>query len=287
MHAAQSETSLTREVIERLKECENPRLHEVFVRLIQHLHAFVREVEPTESEWLEAIEFLTSTGQTCSDQRQEYILLSDVLGVSMLVDELAHRRPSGATPSTVLGPFYRPGSPTLPYGASLAGDSAGEQSCVHGQVLAGDSSPIAGAVLDVWQTDGDGLYDVQHTESGGPSMRGKFETDPAGRFAFWTVRPVSYSIPSDGPVGVLLRALGRHPFRPAHVHMIVSAPGFETLTTHLFVASDPYLESDAVFGVKPALIVPFEPEPAGIAPDGTTRDLPFLSCHFDIQLAAR
>jgi hydroxyquinol 1,2-dioxygenase len=284
-----SEASLTEAAVERCAGAKSARVRRIAESLIRHLHAFVREVELSEAEWRAGIELLTETGQRCDGLRQEFILLSDTLGVSMLVDAIAHRRPDGATQSTVLGPFYVPGAPALPPGASIAHNPAaeerrGEPTFISGRVLAADGSPIAGATLDVWQTDAEGLYDVQRPEPGPPHMRGVFRTDVAGRFRFRTVKPLAYSIPDDGPVGRMLAALGRHPFRPAHVHVIARAPGFEPLTTHLFVEGDPFLDSDAVFGVKSSLVVAFHKHAPGVAPDGTPVPVPFYTCEYDFRL---
>jgi hydroxyquinol 1,2-dioxygenase len=248
------------------------------------LHAFVRETELTEAEWLAGIQFLTATGQICDDKRQECILLSDTLGVSMLVDAINHRFPAGATETTVLGPFYVPGSSNLPMWANIADGVPGVPTYVFGRVLEVDERPIAGAVLDVWQTDGEGSYDVQRARGSKPYARGKFTTDRGGRYGFRTVKPVSYSIPTDGPVGEMLRAMGRHPYRPAHVHTIVAAAGHSPVTTHLFVAGDPYLDSDAVFGVKQSLVIDFQSHLAGAMPDGASSSVPFCTAEYDFRL---
>jgi catechol 1,2-dioxygenase len=235
------------------------RVRRIMESLTRHLHAFVRDVELTESEWFEAIRFLTDTGQMCSEKRQEFILLSDALGVSMLVDLVARPRPEGATESTVLGPFHRDGVPEMAAGGNIAHlDTAVVPAFVSGRVLDLKGRPIAGAVLDVWQTASNGLYDSQDASLGDElHMRGKFRSDAEGRYRIQTVRPVHYQIPSDGPVGGMLRATGRHAWRPAHIHFAVSAAGYETVTTHIFDAEDPYLEADAVFAVKRSLICEF------------------------------
>ena len=204
-----------------------------------------------------AIRFLTETGQICDDKRQEFILLSDTLGVSMLVDAINNRKPSGATESTVLGPFHVGGAPTKKMGDTISLDGRGEPTFVSGRVVDQDGRPIEGAILDVWQTSSDGYYDIQDPKQPEMNLRGLFTTGADGRFWFRTVKPSSYSIPTDGPVGRMLMALGRHPMRPAHIHFIVGAPGFEAVTTHIFVAGDEYLDSDAVFGVKDSLVEPF------------------------------
>jgi catechol 1,2-dioxygenase len=252
-----NERTATDAVIARMANCPDPRLKAVLTSIVTHVHAICREVEPTEAEWFAAIQFLTRTGQMCDEKRQEFILLSDTLGVSMLVDAINHRKPSGATESTVLGPFHVDGAPALPMGANLSKDGKGEPLLVSGRVLDEHKHPIDGAQLDVWQTSSDGFYDIQDPTQPEMNLRGQFTTGADGRFFFRSIKPTSYPIPSDGPVGQLLSGLGRHPMRPAHIHFIVSANGYEPVTTHIFVEGDPYLDSDAVFGVKDSLIVPF------------------------------
>ncbi|MES1264569.1 MAG: dioxygenase, partial [Variovorax sp.] len=243
-----------------------------------------RETELTEQEWLQAIQFLTSTGKKCDHRRQEFILLSDTLGVSMLVDAINHRKPGGATETTVLGPFYVSGAKGLGMWADIGADVPGEPAYVWGRVLDTEGKPVAGAVLDVWQTDGEGFYDVQRPGSAEKYARGKFTTGADGRYGFKTVKPVSYPVPTDGPVGKMLLGMGRHPYRPAHVHVIVTAPGHERVATHLFVEGDAYLDSDAVFGVKHSLVVEFKAQPAGPAPDGKRSDMPFCTAEYDFRL---
>jgi hydroxyquinol 1,2-dioxygenase len=260
-----SEATLTDAVVARLARCENPRFKEIMTGLIRHIHAFVREVGLSEAEWMEGIKFLTATGQKCDDRRQEFILLSDVLGVSMLVDAINHRKPTGATESTVLGPFYVEGAPELPAGADIAHGGPGEPTEVRGRVLTPEGKPIKGALLDVWQTAANALYSSQDPNQDLYNLRGKFRSDDKGAFFFRTVKPVSYPVPTDGPVGAILNAMGRHPMRPAHIHFIVSAPGYETVATHLFVRGDRYLDSDVVFAVKNSLVVDFKPKPDGKA----------------------
>lgn len=253
------EHNITEMAIERMAGARDARLKAVMTALVRHIHDFVREVDLTEAEWMTAIEFLTATGQKCDDRRQEFILLSDTMGVSMLVDAINNRKPPSATQSTVLGPFYRPGARVFETGASIAGDTPGEEVHVSGRVTDAAGRPVAGAILDVWQTAPNGLYEVQDPDQPEFNLRGKFRTGADGRYALRTVKPVSYSVPGDGPVGQLLDALGRHTIRPAHIHFIVSAEGFEPVTTHLFTEGDPYIDSDVVFGVKSALIVPYAP----------------------------
>jgi hydroxyquinol 1,2-dioxygenase len=254
-----SEHDLTEAVERRLQSTADARTRQIMTSLVRHLHDFVRDVELTEAEWFEGIRFLTDTGHASDDKRQEFILLSDTLGVSMLVDAINHRHPEGATESTVFGPFHREGAPLVPAGASIAGATAGEPTFVSGRVTDTAGRPLAGALLDVWQAAPNGLYDSQDpVHDGRLNLRARLRTDAEGRYAFETVKPVNYPIPSDGPVGRMLRACGRHPYRPAHIHFIVSAPGHEPVTTHVFVEGDPYLDSDAVFAVKNSLIAPFK-----------------------------
>lgn len=261
--------SLAEAVIRRLDGCDDPRLKEVLTSLVRHLHAFIREIEPTEAEWLAGIDFLTRTGLMCDARRQEFILLSDTLGVSMLVDAINHRFPDGATATTVQGPFYVADAPAFPLGADIAAGCRGRRLLVEGVVLTSDGSPIAGATVDVWQSDDEGFYDLQRPERGEPHLRGRFTADSNGRFWFWSIVPAFYPIPTDGPVGALLTASGRHPYRPAHIHFMVQARGYQRLVTHVFVEGDPYLDSDAVFGVKESLIRPFVQRDGGAEPDGT------------------
>lgn len=250
------EQTITETAIDRLQGCDDPRLKAIVTSLIRHLHAFVRDVRPTEEEWFSAIRFLTETGQLCDDKRQEYILLSDILGVSMLVDAINHQKAAGVTESTVLGPFYVPDQRELPMGASISLEaSKGERVTMRGHVRSAGGAPIAGAEIEIWQAAESGLYDVQDQAQPEGNMRGRFRTEPDGAYAFETLLPPSYAIPTDGPVGRLLRGTGRHPNRPAHIHFMISAEGHARLVTHLFIEGDPYLDSDAVFGVKPSLIV--------------------------------
>ena len=278
-----TEANLTDAVLAKVESAADPRFQHIMASLIRHLHAFVREVELTEAEWFAGIQFLTAIGQMCDDRRQEFILLSDTLGVSMLVDAINHRKPSGATESTVLGPYYVQGAPELPLGADIAQGVPGEPTYFSGRVLTPQGKPIAGATLDLWSTDGEGWYDVQRADQG-MQARAKIKTDAQGRYAFWTVKPVSYSIPSDGPVGRMLLRMGRHPYRPAHTHMIVSAPDCEAVTTHVFVAGDKYLDSDAVFAVKNSLVAEFVRHEPGVAPDGRRMDKPYYTVQYDFGL---
>ena len=280
-----NEQTLTDAVLARMDGCDDARFKTIMTSLVRHLHAFVREVELTEAEWNEGIRFLTATGQKCDDKRQEFILLSDTLGVSMLVDAINHRYAQGATETTVFGRFFVEGAPHVAQWADIRGGARGVPCFVSGTVSDVDGAPVADAVIDVWQSDGEeGFYDVQ--KPGGASYcRAKVHTDASGRFGFLTVKPVSYPVPTDGPVGAMLLKMGRHPFRPAHIHTMIAREGFAPLTTHLFVAGDEYLDSDAVFGVKDSLVVDFVAHPPGKAPDGSTVNEAFATAHYDFVLA--
>jgi hydroxyquinol 1,2-dioxygenase len=264
----------------------NPRLRQVMTAIVKHLHAAVKEIEPSHDEWLAAIKFLTDTGHMCTDWRQEFILLSDTLGVSMLVDAINNRRPSGATENTILGPFYVPNAPHYPNGGNISLDGKGEPLVVRGKVRDAEGKPIAGAKVDVWQANDDGFYDVQQ-KGVQPDMnlRGLFTTDSAGEYWFRSAKPRYYPIPDDGPVGKLLQKMGRHPNRAAHLHMIVTAPGFAPVVTHIFTPDCPYLEEDAVFGVKESLIADFKhvDDPAEAKALGFAN--PFWSVNWDFVLA--
>ena len=246
-------------VIERMKDAPNERLAEVMRSAISHLHAFVKEVEPTMQEWEQAIGFLTATGKICDSKRQEWILLSDVLGISMLVDTINSRRPTGATENTVLGPFHVDDVPRREMGSSIADLDHGEPLFVSGRVVDLDGNPVAGAEIDAWQASHDGFYDNQQPDvQPEHNLRGVFTTGEDGRYWYKAIRPAYYGIPNDGPVGQLLGGLGRNHMRPAHLHYIVSAPGYETVVTHIFDSSDEYLKDDAVFGVRKSLISDFD-----------------------------
>jgi protocatechuate 3,4-dioxygenase beta subunit len=267
---------LTEDVVATGAGAASPRLREIYASLVRHLHAFVRDVELTPEEWFEGIRFLTATGQKCDAVRQEFILLSDTLGVSMLVDAIANRAASAGTESTVLGPFFTTDAPDVPAGASIATPGKGVPLQVTGSVRDPGGRPIAGAAIEVWEVDGDGYYDVQYADRAAPNCRGRVHTDAEGRFAFGGTVPVSYSIPGDGPVGAMLAALGRHTMRPAHVHFMLEAPGFGKLVTAIYAAGDRYIDGDAVFGVKPSLIGTFERHEG---PDG-----PYATLHRDFVL---
>jgi len=279
-----NEHNITQAVIDRFAGTPDARLKEIMNSLVTHLHDFVRDVEPSFAEWETAIGFLTRTGQMCDDKRQEFILLSDTLGVSMLVDAINHRMPEGATETTVLGPFYVQGPPEFENGADISGGLKGEMLFVEARVAAADGTPLVGATVDVWQSDDDGFYDVQRPELKDAALRGRFKTNDAAKTWFRTILPAAYPIPYDGPVGDMLRATNRHPWRPAHVHFMIAAPGYETLVTHVFVAGDQYLDSDAVFGVKNSLISEFPEHPPGKMPDGVESATPWRELTYNFGL---
>jgi protocatechuate 3,4-dioxygenase beta subunit len=289
--APMTAADLTATVIERLQVTPDPRLREVMSVLIRHLHGFAADVRLSLDEWLAAVRFLTATGQISDERRQEFILLSDTLGLSMLVDLLAEPTSAGAagfaTESTVLGPFYAAGSPEREYGASIVERPSGELAWYTGRVIDTDGNPIAGATLDIWQNADDMLYAVQNPDAPPDNLRGLFRTRPDGSFAFLGVRPTDYPIPADGPVGRLLARTGRHPWRPAHIHVIVGAPGYQSVATHIFDADSKYLASDAVFAVKASLVRAFERHEPGTepAPDGVPPGQPWYSLQHDFRLS--
>ena len=288
-----NENELTQAVLARLDGATDPRYAQVMRSLITHLHAFIRDVDLKPDEWMNGIQFLTAVGQTCTDKRQEFILLSDTLGASMMVvmldqaramvKERAGQRATEATEATVQGPYYWAGAPELPLGANIAEGVSGEPTFYSGRITDTNGQPLRGALLDIWSGDGDGNYDMQ-IEGAEMAARARIRTDAQGRYWFWSIRPSYYPVPVDGPVGRMLGGMGRHPNRPGHIHMMVSAPGHVPVTTHLFVANSPYIESDAVFGVRPSLIVDYEEHPAGKAPDGRVMDKTYWSAHYDFCL---
>ena len=272
-----TEDNLTDVALKRWKDIPDRRLRQIMQSLIKHVHGFVREIEPTQQEWAAAIGM-------CSDKRQEFILASDVLGVSMLVDAINNRRPSGATPSTVEGPFHVPNAPPIANGGDMAQGAPGIPCFVTGKVTGLDGKPVAGAVLDLWQTDGEGLYEDQR-DTQGPYMRGLYRTQSDGSYAIRTVAPIAYTIPMDGTVGELMERTTISHMRPAHIHFAILAPGYEGCVTHLFQKGDEFIETDVVYGVKEPLIVAFEKRPAGSkAPNGETVDQPFYVVNYDFVL---
>jgi hydroxyquinol 1,2-dioxygenase len=277
---------LTEEVIRSFIATPDPRLRFILEQVVTSLHDLVRRTNLTFEEWERAIDFLTRTGQTCTPLRQEFILLSDVLGVSMLVDAVNHREREGATQTTVLGPFYVGEHKPTPHGSDISQGIAGEPMFVRSRVTDLAGQPLAGAEIDVWHADDDGFYDSQkHSyETQGPSLRARFIADPDGRFSFRTILPCSYPIPTDGPVGELIAATKRHPMRPAHVHFLVKAQGFEPLVTHVFIEGDQYLGSDAVFGVKDELVAKVERHEEPAMPDGTPASGPWHLMTYEFQM---
>lgn len=280
-----TEQTLTDIALERWSDIPDPRLREVMTSLVKHIHAFVRDIEPTQAEWATAIDFLTRTGKMSDDKRQEFILFSDVLGVSMLVDALNHRRPSGATPSTVEGPFHIPDAPAMSNGANMAANAPGIPCFCVGKVRGLAGEPVAGAMLDLWQTDGEGLYEAQRPGIDGPWMRGIYRAQPDGSYLIRTVAPIAYTIPMDGTVGELMNRTNMSHMRPAHIHFDVTAPGYHGCVTHLFQAGDEWINDDAVYGVKEPLIVDFKKMPAGSkAPSGEIMNESFYVVSYDFVL---
>lgn len=278
------EDNITQAVIARHAQAPDARLRDVMTSLVQHLHAFAREARLTEDEWQAGIRFLTEVGQMSDERRQEFILLSDTLGLSMLVTALNHRVPKGCTEATVFGPFHVEGAPRYEHGADVANGAAGEPCFVRGQVRALDGTPVPGAEIQVWQADAEGLYDVQREGDGALRARGVLASGPDGRFHFRSIVAESYPIPHDGPVGRLLQQLGRHPWRPAHLHFMIGAPGYRRLVTHVFRNGDRWLDSDAVFGVRSSLVADWVRHEPGPTPDGGTSAVPFHTLDFDFVL---
>jgi hydroxyquinol 1,2-dioxygenase len=278
-----TESNLTDIARERWSNIPDPRLREIMASLVKHVHAFVREIEPTQAEWASAIDWLTRTGKMCTEKRQEFILFSDVLGVSMLMDAINNRLASGATPTTVEGPFHVPASPEFADGADMAKDAPGVPCFVSGVVRDLDGKPVEGATLDVWQTDGEGLYEAQRDVEG-PWLRGVFRTRADGSFVIRTVVPISYTIPMDGTVGELVQRTNISHYRPAHIHFVVEAPGHHRIVTHLFQRGDRYIDTDVVYGVKAPLIVDFKQIPGGKTPNGETLENPFYLVRYDFVL---
>jgi hydroxyquinol 1,2-dioxygenase len=258
-----NQDTITQAVIARLADTPDPRLKEVMTNLVQHLHAFARETRLSESEWQAGIEFLTAVGQHCDSQRQEFVLLSDILGLSTLTVTQNNDHPAGVTESTVMGPFYLADAPQVSSGEKLSADRPGQPCRVSGRVAALDGAAIAGAMVEVWHCDGDGLYDVQQEQAQSRHCRGVLQTDVQGHYRIDTIVAPSYPVTADGPVGRLLGAMATHPWRPAHLHFRISAPGFEPLVTHVYREDDPYLDSDVVYGVRESLIVPWVEDEQG------------------------
>jgi len=283
---AEREAQLVERVVASFGATADPRFKELMRALTRHLHAFLREVRLTEEEWRRAIEFLTAAGHITDDRRQEFILLSDVLGASMQVIAINNEAYRNATEATVFGPFFAEGSPEIQPGGDIAAGAPGEPCWVEGTVTDTSGQPVPDALIEVWEADQDGLYDVQYSD-GRVAARGHLYSDAAGRYQFWAVTPTPYPIPHDGPVGQLLAATGRSPMRASHLHFMVKADGFRTLVTHIFVLGDELLDRDSVFGVKDSLVMDFTPQPAGTpTPDGRNLgDRAWSRVRFDIVLA--
>ena len=280
------EHTITEAVLQSIASTPDARLKQVMTSLVTHLHDFVRDVRLTEAEWQAAIDVLTATGQKCSDARQEFILLSDTLGVSMLTIALNHAKPAGATEATVFGPFHTADAPHVEQGADIAHGAPGLPMFVHAVVQGPDGEPVADAEVDVWQADDDGLYDVQRPELGDARRaRAVLRTDARGAVRFRSIVPTAYPIPTDGPVGAMLAATGRHPWRPAHLHFMIRATGWQSLTTHIFRDGDAYLDSDVVFGVRSSLIGDYVRHAPGTAPDGSVVHTAFFTLDQTFVLA--
>jgi hydroxyquinol 1,2-dioxygenase len=273
----------TKSVLKRWEDIPDPRLREVMQSAIKHLHAFVSEVQPSGAEWFKAIEFLTAIGHKCDDKRQEFILASDVMGVSMLVDDINNRRVAGATPSTVEGPFHIPNAPEVADGGDMAKGAPGIPCFVTGTVRGLNGEPVAGAVLDLWQTDGEGLYEEQR-RTAEPWMRGIYRSRADGSYTIRTVAPISYTIPMDGPIGEFFGRTNMSHMRPAHIHFAISAPGYHGVVTHLFQKGDKFIDNDVVYGVKAPLVTEFVKRPPGKAPNGEMVDTPFYEVKYDFVL---
>jgi hydroxyquinol 1,2-dioxygenase len=279
-----ADEDLTQAVLATFENSSSERFQKVMQSLVRHLHAFVKDVELTEEEWFKGIDYLTRIGHITDDQRQEFVLLSDILGISMLVIDINNKQSPEATASTVFGPFFVEGSPRFANGDDIANGASGEPCFMHGHVLSIAGEPLPDARIEIWQADDNGFYDVQSQESSQVYGRGHLYADEAGNYSFWSVRPEAYPIPEDGPVGELLEAANRSPMRPAHVHFMIKVPGYKTLITHVFKEGDQYLDSDAVFGVRSSLITSFDRHEPGIAPDGKKMDVPFYTMHYDFFL---
>ena len=282
-----TEDNITDLAVERWGTAHDPRTAELMTALVRHLHAFAREVRLTEDEWMAAIQWLNRTGQISNEKREEFILASDVLGLSMLVVQMNHQLEPRATPATVLGPFHIEGSPELKYGDDMSQGLPGEPLYLHGVVKDLDGNPVPDAVLDIWQADTEGLYESQHADVDEARLRAKYTTREDGSYCVRTVAPLGYSIPMDGPVGELMSTTDISHFRPAHVHFLLNVPGYEPLITHLFQEGADYLDSDVVFGVKEELVVRYERREPGETPDGGTIDQPWFEARYDFVLQPR
>ncbi|MGP3938931.1 dioxygenase family protein [Streptomyces sp. 6N106] len=279
--------TITEAMISTMRDTKDPRVAKILESLVRHLHDFVRDVDLTEEEWARGIDFLTRTGQKCTSTRQEFILLSDVLGITMLVDALSNQRPTEATQNSVLGPFFREDRPQHADAADISGGLPGTPLFFEGRVVDRTGAPVEGAAVDVWHSDADGHYDVDVPGQVDPAMRALFRTDESGHFGFRSIRPSSYPIPGDGPVGELMSATGRSLMRPAHVHLLIEAPGFQRVTTMLFPSDDPYLDADPVFGVKESLVESYDTYAADAGPCSELTDEPYTLLRHTFVLEPR
>jgi hydroxyquinol 1,2-dioxygenase len=282
-----TEDNITPLAVERWSTARDPRLAELMTALVRHLHDFAREVRLTEAEWMAAVQWLTRTGQISDEKREEFILASDVLGLSMLVVQMNHRLDPAATPATVLGPFHIEGSPEFDFGGDMSDGVPGTPLYVHGVVRDLEGDPVAGGVLDVWQADTEGAYESQLPDIDEARLRGKYTTREDGSYCLRTIAPKGYTIPMDGPVGELISQTEISHFRPAHVHFLINVPGYEPLITHLFQEGAEYLDSDVVFGTKQELVVRFEDRDPGPTPDGGTSETPWVEARYDFVLQRR
>jgi hydroxyquinol 1,2-dioxygenase len=279
-----TEENITDLAAARWGTAHDPRLAEIMQALVRHLHDFAREVRLTEAEWMAGIQWLTRTGQISDDKREEFILASDVLGLSMLVVQMSHRLDPKATPATVLGPFHIEGSPEFGFGGDMSDGVPGAPLYLHGTVRDLAGNPVAGGVLDIWQADTEGAYESQVPDVDEARLRAKYTTRADGGYCVRTIAPKGYTIPMDGPVGEVIGQTEISHFRPAHVHFLINVPGYEPLITHLFQEGAEYLDSDVVFGTKQELVVPFEPRDPGTTPDGGSIDQPWLDASYDFVL---
>lgn len=282
-----TEDHITDLAVERWSTARDPRTAELMAALVRHLHDFAREVRLTEAEWMAAMQWLTRAGQISDEKREEFILASDVLGLSMLVVQMNHRLDPAATPATVLGPFHIEGSPELGFGGDMSDGVPGTPLYIHGTVRDLDGKPVAGAVLDVWQADTEGAYEAQIPDIDEARLRAKYAAREDGSYCVRTIAPKGYTIPMDGPVGELIGRTEISHFRPAHVHFLINVPGYEPLITHLFQEGAEYLDSDVVFGTKQELVVRFDEREPGETPDGGTSDEPWVEARYDFVLQRR
>ncbi|RBY90381.1 catechol 1,2-dioxygenase [Blastococcus sp. TBT05-19] len=279
-----TEDNITELAVQRWATAGDPRLAELMTALVRHLHDFAREVRLTEAEWMAAVQWLTRTGQISNDKREEFILTSDVLGLSMLVVQMNHRLDPRATPATVLGPFHIEGSPELGYAEDMSEGLPGTPLYLHGTLRDLEGNPVPNAVLDVWQADTEGAYESQIPDIDEARLRAKYTTREDGTYCVRTIAPLGYAIPMDGPVGDLIGRTEISYFRPAHIHFLINVPGYEPLITHLFQEGSDYLDSDVVFGTKQELVTAFEEREPGPTPDGGTSDVPWLESTYDFVL---